>query len=534
MGIIAWVLGGAGAMLFMGLALAQEMRDFPGGGQALAASVLPAVEAMRPLRWPAERLDTLGGYLTFHNITLFQGFLAIYAAMQGARAVRGAEDRHSLEQVLATGWSRPAYLRDRALGFSVALILIWIGMAAGVAWAMAASDAPDTSGSFVTMGAVALCALVAYALGVLVSQLVLTSRAAAGISVMILVALYLGTNVWEEIGPAGVVRFVSPFYYANMSRALVPGYGLDAGGMLALVGMALLLLFLATAAFTHRDYGSALWGREASEQAPSSAIPPVRVQRWWLRTWWTASVAQHRWGLLAWTLSAAAWSALIMALQPTVMDAWSKFDFMTGIMGGDAGESAEFLYLSFVLDIVAPVLVGYVITQAAGWVGDLEQGRVESVLATPMSWSRLVWERLLASSAGVAVVALGAVGAMVVGALAVGSSVEWAGVARLLVVSLLLGWAVAALAAIVVAAFRSGVAVTVLAVYVGAAYLLSWMIPIFGWPAWLNRLSIFDAFGHPYQEWPAGIGLVVLVSLAVLGSLIAARIAERTPKVATG
>ena len=103
MGVVAWVLGGAAAMLFMGLALAQEMDDFPGGAEALAASVMPAVEAMRPLRWPAERLDTLGGYLTFHNIVLVQGFLAIYAAIQGTRAVRGAEDRHSLEQILATG-----------------------------------------------------------------------------------------------------------------------------------------------------------------------------------------------------------------------------------------------------------------------------------------------------------------------------------------------------------------------------------------------------------------------------------------------
>ena len=68
------------------------------------------------------------------------------------------------------------------------------------------------------------------------------------------------------------------------------------------------------------------------------------------------------------------------------------------------------------------------------------------------------------------------------------------------------------------AAFRSSVAVTLLAVYVGAAYLLTWMIPIFGWPGWLNRLSIFDAFGHPYQEWPGGPGLLVLISLAVLAA----------------
>ena len=93
---------------------------------ALCDSVLPAAEAMRPLRWPAERLDTLGGYLTYHNIVLFSLFLSVYAAMQGARALRRVEDRGALEQVLATGWPREAVVRDRVLGFVVALA--WLGL----------------------------------------------------------------------------------------------------------------------------------------------------------------------------------------------------------------------------------------------------------------------------------------------------------------------------------------------------------------------------------------------------------------------
>ena len=222
----------------------------------------------------------------------------------------------------------------------------------------------------------------------------------------------------------------------------------------------------------------------------------------------------------------------MMALQPTVMDAWSQFDFMAGIMGGDAGESAELLYTSFALEIVAPVLVGYVIAQAAGWVADLEQGRVESVLSAPVTWTRLVAERLLSAGVGVMVIVAGVLGAVLVGSAAIDSSVDAAGVARLLAMSLLLGWAIAALAAIAVAAFRSGVAVTILAVYVGAAYLLTWMIPIFDWPAWVSRLSVFEAFGHPYQEWPPGAGLLVLIVLAAAGSALAAGVAERTPKVA--
>jgi len=58
-----WVLAGGLTMYGMALAIAVEMKDFPGGSQALAASIYPSAEAMRPMRWPAERLDTLGGYI---------------------------------------------------------------------------------------------------------------------------------------------------------------------------------------------------------------------------------------------------------------------------------------------------------------------------------------------------------------------------------------------------------------------------------------------------------------------------------------
>ncbi len=84
------------------------------------------------------------------------------------------------------------------------------------------------------MVAVGLCAMVGYSLGLLVSQLTPTSRAAAGVSSIVLTALYVLNNVWEELGWFGAVRFVSPFYYANFSRALVPGYGLDVPATVAL------------------------------------------------------------------------------------------------------------------------------------------------------------------------------------------------------------------------------------------------------------------------------------------------------------
>lgn len=525
--MLAWVVGGAAAMLFMGLALHQEMADFPGGPQALAASVTPAAEAMRVLRWPAEHLETLGGYLTFHNVMLFSGFLALYAALQGARLVRGPEERHALEVMLATGWSRPSLMRDRVIGFTLVLAMSCAGIAAGIAWALAAGDAPDVSGSVITMASVGLGSFVAFALGLLASQLTRSARTAGGVSASILVAMYLANNAVDEGDAWGWLAYLTPFFWVNKSRALVPGHDLDPGAMLILLAAAVLLIGLAMLAFNRRDYGAGLWTAHVHAES-SSVEQPIH---WWFRAPWLASLHEHRIGLLAWVAAATSFSALMMALQPAAMDVFEQFSYYLGMVGG-AGATPEVMYAVFATDIIAPIVTAYVITQAAGWIADLEQGRVEALLASPMSWTRLVWERLLTAGVGVLAITGTCLATIWIGSLIVGSDVSAPAIGRVAVMSMLISAAVGSLATIAAAALRSTIAVTALAVYVGAAYLLTWMIPMFGWPAWTERLSIFAAFGHPYREWPGVGSIALLLGVAILGSIAGAAIAERTPKVA--
>jgi ABC-2 type transport system permease protein len=137
-------------MYLIAESLATEMASYPGGPQALADSVRPGVEALRLLRWPADRMDTLGGYLTYHNVFLFTLLLSLWAVVQGARAVRGAEESQSLEEVLATGWSRTEVVRDRTLGFLAVLVVVTAGVGAGTALALSAGGAPDAPGALVT------------------------------------------------------------------------------------------------------------------------------------------------------------------------------------------------------------------------------------------------------------------------------------------------------------------------------------------------------------------------------------------------
>ena len=114
---LVWIVGGSLAMYFEAIAIAAELRDFPGGGEALAISIYPSIEGMRLFRWPADRLDTLGGYLAYHNVVLFNYFLAIYAAVQGANTIRHIEQTRAIEFYLATGVSRKKIMWFRSISF---------------------------------------------------------------------------------------------------------------------------------------------------------------------------------------------------------------------------------------------------------------------------------------------------------------------------------------------------------------------------------------------------------------------------------
>jgi ABC-2 type transport system permease protein len=527
-----WVLAGSGVMYAMALALASEMQRFPGGAATFAQSLRAGIEAMRPLRWPADRLDTLGGYLTYHNLTLYTLSLCIYAAVQGARAVRRAEEEHSMEEILAAGRPRPAIVRDLAIGFFLSMVLVTLGLGTGIALSMYAGGEPNVSGSFVTVTASGLGAMMAYAAGVLVSQVVASARVAAGLTSLLLGVLYVLTNVWQEVGALGLLRFVSPFYYANLSRALVPGEGADLASMLLMTASAVVLLGLAAWAFQVRDYGAALVGRQARPSPRTGAR--ARVQRRMLDAVWTEALLRGRLGLVAWSLSAAALAALMALLLPTVIEAWDAIKSYMGVVGADVVGTPQEQYLALAGEMITPVVAAFTIAQASGWTADLAQGRVELILSAPMTWSRLIYERLLALAVGVLCITTAGLSALVAGTLAVGegSALSLPGLLRLGADCLLLGVALGAVCAVAVAALRTGPAVTALAVFVGASYVLGLVAPLFGWPEWVGRLSVFTAFGNPYLEWPAAGGLAVLFLMAVGGSVLAAAVAGRTPKVA--
>ncbi|MEV2226036.1 ABC transporter permease subunit [Nocardia vinacea] len=520
-GVLAWMLGAIVAMTTIAAGFRSEAGRFTGGAKAMADSMEAGVQAMRLLRWPADRLDTLGGYLTYHNVTLFVLFLTLYAAVQGVRAVRGAEVGHSVELILATGRARAQLVRDRAIGFALALALIGIGTGAGLAVAMAVGGEPDLAGSFAIAFAATACAFVGYGVGAVIAQIGGTPRSSSAVAALIVVALYLYTNVWERFGPLTVVRFVSPFYFFARCRALVPGAGFDVLSLAGLLVVAVLLVGAAAWLFGHRDVESSPWVRRTRR-----AESIVRVQHPLLSRMWSATLLRERVALSVWSMAAAAALGLMAWLEPEVIDMWDKFDITRRMLEVEPGLSAGSQYLGFVSEFIGPIVAGFVVTQAAGWVGDLEQGRLAMLLSTPLSRTALIRQWLITLLTGATIVVVAALGGLLVGAIIVDVDLDTAGMIRVAASSLLLAAGLGAVAAWFVV-WVARYAVAALAIGLGLSYLLVLLVPMFGWPSWITRLSLFGATGHPYVQIPPWGGLMFLITLAGAGFSLAAISATR-------
>ena len=515
-------VGGGVAMAITAFSLQREFEQFPGGAAALGAMVTPAAEAMRIVRWPAERLDTLGGYLTYHNVQLVPLLLGIYSAVQGAQALRGSEEKHVLDLWLATGHPRWRVVVDRTAAFCVALAVAALGIGAGTAVGMSFGGDAQTAASLSVAAESALAALVFYGLALVLSSVFVASGAAAGVTVLVMTALYVATNVWELIGPFGVIRFVSPFWLRQRSDMLVPGREFDLTATAALVVMAAVLLALGVLAFTRRDYGRSTVARRTVDVAQPHAGTLA-----WRPSIAVASLFEQRLGIAAWAIGTGTFMAIFASLVPRVEDVWEQFAFYRQLFMPSTNVDVATEIVGYSGEVLAPALAAFAIVQSARWVRERSDGRDELVLSHPIGRVRYVVERLAVVALAAGAIVGAALLGLSIGGAAVGLRLDGSGLARLAVDLLLLTVSVGAASLALVALLRGISATAILTAWIVAAYLVVLFARVLDWPAWTVRLSIFDAFGDPYVAAPETYGIVTLIATIVAGTAIAIAALER-------
>ncbi len=506
--VAAWLVGGAMAMYFEAIAIAAELRDYPGGPKALAEQIAPTIEGLRIIRWPADRLDTLGGYLAYHNITLFNYFLALFAAVQGARLIRHLEESGDIDLYLSAATSRSKLIYSRSFAYFLSQILISLGLGFGTALALSASGEPATLAAIITLLAGGIAVLPVFGLALIISQFVQNARTASGITSIIVTTLYVLSNIADKFSWLEPIKYLTPFYYANLSRPVIPGFSANYSSWLLMFVIAFLFVLIANQIFIRRDIAGTPIKFARKEVMRKHHVPKgfIRDILW-----------RQRLGLVAWTVTSGAFIGVFISLMSGIVEIWEEFAFLQQFSASGFGTTAQEQYLAMVYEMLPPFVAGFLIQQGSKWTSDLNEGRVQLFLSNGISKPALVLKRMIAGVIGCEIIILTSLLVATIGSLMQDAPLNVEAMMRVLLIGTLFALAFAAIVSLLVSILAGRNPTQLLSIYVGAAWMISFMVPYLNWPNWLLRLSIFDAFGHPYVDWPSNLNFVTIFGAIVIG-----------------
>jgi putative exporter of polyketide antibiotics len=461
------------------------------------------------------QLETLAGYLhwrVFGTLPLIFGFWGVLAAS----GVRGDEERGLVEQWLATGVPRLAYIATRVAGFAVACaVTVAVLVLSLILGAQIGGDPLDVGATFAEGAALLAVSLTCFAFALVVAQLTTTRRSAAAWAGIILLALYL-VNSASRSGGLAQIQALSPFWHYDRQTPLLRGGALDAVSLTTLLVTAVVLAALAVAAFTLRDMGASLL-RLAPRSAGRSYRPAGDP---FLRIPVLATLDQQRLWIVGWAVGLAALAAFLISLTRLMVDALLAVPQMR-VYFERLGSTGYDTFVAVIWGSTALLLLSvYTVVLVNGWVSDDTDGRLEAFLAQPASRTRVVVERMGSLLAGALVIVT--VASIAAFAMATRSGIDVArdrffvGSGLLLTIPLAFGAVGAS-----IASWRPRLAVPLLGALTVASYFTQQFAPLFGWPEWLRNTSIFALYGTPIAtdvEWPK---IAALVAIGLAGTLLA-------------
>src|SRR5450755_117851 len=170
-------------------------------------------------------IQTPEGFITFRWMGAFLPLLlSIWPILAGARLVRGEEERGTMDVLLATSQSRARLLLEKVGALFLALLGIAVLFALGVVGGEAGLGGHvDFVGGLLAGLNLSLLAFFFGMVALLISQLTASRPAAAGWASGLLILFVLLEMTGRELSGTWV-QYLSPFYYYNLNRPLLPGF----------------------------------------------------------------------------------------------------------------------------------------------------------------------------------------------------------------------------------------------------------------------------------------------------------------------
>jgi ABC-2 type transport system permease protein len=434
---------------------------------------------------------------------IIQLLVAVWALLTTSRLLRGEEDSERTELVLA-GPVRATR--------ATALCLVVVGTASlligfTVTVAMYASGTGLRGSALLGLGLAGVTATFA-SVAAVTSQLVDVRRRAAALAAGVVGVAYVLRMVGNSSDARSWVRWTTPLGWMD---ELKPYGEPDLRALLPMLIVPVLLASLAVILRGRRDIGGALLATDAGREPHLGLLGGPTAFAW----------RSNRAVLLGWIVGLGAYAAVMGALISTMID-WLAQDKSYQKIMADMGLDQALTILGFLALI--GVIFGVAVALQVAWRigaarGEEESGRIEAVLARPVSRVRWLGGHAVLSLLGGGILLAVTGTALWIGVAASGSDeISWADAMRsvlntLPVVVLIGGLAVFSFGLLP----RLTVAIPVTVTVVG--YIVTLLGPALSWPAWVLNLSPFTHLAWvPAVPWAATSGVIMTcLGLLLLG-----------------
>lgn len=470
-------------------------------------------------------VDTVGGYATWkYGLTIL--VIAIWALIAGSRILRGEEERGSMDALLSLPHGRVRIALEKLTAVWTALLGMGLLIALLTFAGGKSAHADFGLGDALLFGLniVLICGVFA-SIALFLSQFTQERGTAAGITGGLLIVFIALDMVHRVIPNTEWISRLSPIYYYNQSKPLVPSYGTSASGMLVMLALSILLSGAAIWLFARRDIGATV-ALPAFLRLPERAVRPERVlpvNAWSLRSIYAHSLAQLTVPTFWWTVVIAGFAAWMVVIVKQIEGQMASLyasspllkNLVAKVSGGDITTNATLL--SFLFVFLPLLLMAFAVTQANRWCADEEEGRLELVLSTPQPRLQVLLGRFAALTTAIVFISVLTLIATTIASNATGLKLNEGNLAAGSLSIIPLGLLVAALGYLFSGWLRTAVDTGLLSFLLVIWFFISFVGPDLNWPDTVLRLSILYYYGTPLLH-----GLPLLHMLGILAVSIVA------------
>lgn len=528
--ILGW---GAGIGLLM-YAVVSSVASLVATPQARASLISLA----NSFTWLADpvAIDTPGGYATWkYGFTIL--IIALWPLLACSRMLRGEEERGSLDVLLSMPRARVRVALEKLAAVWTALL--GMGLLIGLltfAGGVRANANYGLSGALLFGLNVALICAVFGSIALLLSQFTQGRGTAAGWTGGLLLIFIVLDMVHRVYAGTEWLSRLSPVYYFNLSKPLVPSYGTNPGAMLVLLALSALLSGVAVGLFARRDVGGTV-ALPRFLRLPWRTVRPQRalpVNAWSLRSVYTRSLAMIAGSTFWWTVGIAGFAAwMIVVAKQTETNLLGLIqgsavlkEVITKLGGSDQATNATLL--SFLFIFLPLLLMAFAVTQASRWASDEENGRLELVLSTPQPRLQVMLGRFAALTTATIIIGVLTLALTALASAASGLALDGGNLAAATLSIIPLGLLIAAIGYLFSGWLRAAVDTGLLSFLLVIWFFISFVGPELNWPDATLRFSAFYYYGTPLLHGlPTGDTLLVVAVGVVALALASLRFVRK-------